>query len=93
MTQEQFISFVKKPIVIVSFLLTVCLIFLAYWFGWKTLENNIYQKGVSAIIYDFSSQYITNGTIQIPIIVNDEGTPDITGTKTATGIFILQSNN
>ena len=83
-----------KPIWIVSGLLAACLIFISYQFGYLKLKDSIYQKGAeetrTAVIKDFTNQFIQTQKLQVPILVNSNNIPDINGTGTATGIFILQ---
>jgi hypothetical protein len=37
-----------KPVWVISLLLVVCLAVIAWEFGWKEIEQRIYQKGFSA---------------------------------------------
>ena len=83
-----------KPIYVVSFFLAACLIFIGWQFGWKKIEADIYQKGAeetrTAVIKDFTNQFIQTQKLQVPILVNSNNIPDLNGTGTAMGIFILQ---
>ena len=86
---------INKIFLIVWIILTVSLLGLViYQFGWIRVRDDIYRKGLTdnttLILKDFTQQLIKNGAIQIPIIVNQSNMPDINGTGTAIGIFIIK---
>jgi len=97
MTKDQIKQFIKANYfkIIFGIIFVVLASIEAYQFGWKKIEANIYQKGVAdtkiSVIRDFTNQYIQGGKIQIPIMVNAAGQPDIAGTTTAQGTFILKT--
>ena len=96
MTKDQIKQFIKANYfkIIFGIIFVVLASIEAYQFGWKKIEANIYQRGVAetkiSVIRDFTNQYIQGGKIQIPIMINPSGVPDLAGTGTAIGVFILQ---
>ena len=67
-----------------------------YEFGWKKLENSIYQKGVTAGMTEINnlviSQFLNTGKIGLTLPVNSEGKYDPNSTTTVTIILVPQVN-
>ncbi len=74
---------------------TLTLLAIVLWnFVWKQKENEIYNRGANereaTIMRSITNQFVQSGKLQIPIIVNGSGMPDINGTGSVSAIFILQ---
>jgi len=86
-----------KPFWIVSFLLAVCLIFIGYQFGIKTILQKEYQRGIEAGKLEMNNAILTNllqfGKLQINIPVNDAGQVDPTGKQIRGVILVPEINN
>ena len=86
----------KKQFAILGIIaISVLIIFNIYEFGWKKLENSIYQKGVMAGRAEINnlviSQFLTTGKIGLTLPVNSEGQYDPNSTTTATIILVPQN--
>jgi hypothetical protein len=75
----------KTQFKIITLVATLALIvFNAYWFGYKSLENKIYQRGISAgkneLNQQIIQQLVTQGRIGVNLPLDEQGRFDLNGT-------------